>query len=60
MTEFPEFFLTQWASTSLEPVSGTWHVVIPYPTQQDWLIGTDAWHCTHFNTQPPTQGELAQ
>jgi len=58
MTEFPKFFLTLGASTSMEPISGTWHVVIPYPSPQDWQIKEDEWSCIRFNAQPPTQGEL--
>lgn len=59
MNELPKIFLTQWASTTLEPITDTWHVVIPYPTPQDWQIGVDQWRCIRFNAQPPTQGELA-
>jgi len=60
VTEFPEFFFNAGASTYLEPTSGKWHVVLAYPSQQDWQIGADEWHCTRFNAQPPTQGELTQ
>lgn len=42
--------------TTLDPITGHWHVVITGHTQQDWLITPEVWHCRRFNVTPPNLG----